>query len=111
MPGFGNTRLVRRSIEQIPAEGDGGQPVGSAAIDKALAIRLERAAEADLRQHGASCAIRLRFRQAGGQVRLARFGAGSRSGTLQAIERQIGKDRSEEHTSELQSPMYLVCRL
>src|SRR5437879_12741838 len=23
----------------------------------------------------------------------------------------IGRDRSEEHTSELQSPMYLVCRL
>src|SRR5437763_7618131 len=25
--------------------------------------------------------------------------------------RAIGKHRSEEHTSELQSPMYLVCRL
>src|ERR1017187_9667831 len=25
--------------------------------------------------------------------------------------RQHGEDRSEEHTSELQSPMYLVCRL
>src|SRR5437764_11747641 len=24
---------------------------------------------------------------------------------------QDGRDRSEEHTSELQSPMYLVCRL
>src|SRR5436189_4117844 len=23
----------------------------------------------------------------------------------------VGNDRSEEHTSELQSPMYLVCRL
>src|SRR5437879_9107927 len=26
-------------------------------------------------------------------------------------EQQISESRSEEHTSELQSPMYLVCRL
>src|SRR5436189_4062732 len=26
-------------------------------------------------------------------------------------DRRVGPDRSEEHTSELQSPMYLVCRL
>src|SRR5437879_9821752 len=32
---------------------------------------------------------------------------------LQQLEAQCGqlKQRSEEHTSELQSPMYLVCRL
>src|SRR5437763_7912172 len=29
----------------------------------------------------------------------------------QTLELQQGIDRSEEHTSELQSPMYLVCRL
>src|SRR5437763_12251930 len=29
----------------------------------------------------------------------------------QAIEAEQANDRSEEHTSELQSPMYLVCRL
>src|SRR5437762_170636 len=28
-----------------------------------------------------------------------------------AISRRIATERSEEHTSELQSPMYLVCRL
>src|SRR5437762_5397085 len=27
-----------------------------------------------------------------------------------AIDALVGMDRSEEHTSELQSPMYLVCR-
>src|SRR5437762_4866562 len=42
-------------------------------------------------------------------ARLARcagnlFGAG-------AAARECGVKRSEEHTSELQSPMYLVCRL
>src|SRR5437762_6550333 len=31
---------------------------------------------------------------------------------MKAIQKELGrKDRSEEHTSELQSPMYLVCRL
>src|SRR5437762_3823736 len=33
-------------------------------------------------------------------------GAGSSLGAI-----PLGSDRSEEHTSELQSPMYLVCRL
>src|SRR5437879_8416123 len=28
-----------------------------------------------------------------------------------ALPGLVGRDRSEEHTSELQSPMYLVCRL
>src|SRR5437762_10524847 len=27
------------------------------------------------------------------------------------VKLEVRKDRSEEHTSELQSPMYLVCRL
>src|SRR5437762_1537997 len=30
---------------------------------------------------------------------------------IAALERSLGGPRSEEHTSELQSPMYLVCRL
>src|SRR5437764_6029943 len=34
-------------------------------------------------------------------------GVGDRGGA----ERRRSQDRSEEHTSELQSPMYLVCRL
>jgi len=32
-------------------------------------------------------------------------------GAIPAIIKEEGKERSEEHTSELQSPMYLVCRL
>src|SRR5437762_3210342 len=30
---------------------------------------------------------------------------------IASYRRALGADRSEEHTSELQSPMYLVCRL
>src|SRR5436189_6368989 len=30
---------------------------------------------------------------------------------VEALRRANGNKRSEEHTSELQSPMYLVCRL
>src|SRR5437762_11344203 len=30
---------------------------------------------------------------------------------IAALFLELGKTRSEEHTSELQSPMYLVCRL
>src|SRR5438876_3531062 len=35
------------------------------------------------------------------------------SNTVYAVKRLIGRkfDRSEEHTSELQSPVHLVCRL
>src|SRR5437879_8779082 len=32
-------------------------------------------------------------------------------GDRHAVEMELGLQRSEEHTSELQSPMYLVCRL
>src|SRR5437762_9851681 len=34
-----------------------------------------------------------------------------RNGKFAAVGHRRGDDRSEEHTSELQSPMYLVCRL
>src|SRR5437763_11285035 len=45
-----------------------------------------------------------------------RFGPDNRFRVLYDIDEehravQIVEDRSEEHTSELQSPMYLVCRL
>src|SRR5437879_9098257 len=30
---------------------------------------------------------------------------------LERLAELLGQERSEEHTSELQSPMYLVCRL
>src|SRR5437763_14634420 len=35
----------------------------------------------------------------------------TRSGSLDLVVANTGMKRSEEHTSELQSPMYLVCRL
>src|SRR5713226_7813539 len=38
----------------------------------------------------------------------SRAGAGGRSGTIGG---PVLKGRSEEHTSELQSPVHLVCRL
>src|SRR5437762_12465588 len=37
--------------------------------------------------------------------------ASSRSTTTTAAVERLDAERSEEHTSELQSPMYLVCRL
>src|SRR5437762_5576559 len=41
----------------------------------------------------------------------SRMGPDERS--IEELEdvRKVGESRSEEHTSELQSPMYLVCRL
>src|SRR3712207_8000327 len=36
---------------------------------------------------------------------------GSREVVQRACQQQDGEDRSEEHTSELQSRQYLVCRL
>src|SRR5437764_3230858 len=44
--------------------------------------------------------------EAGASGREAREAEGEDKGT-----RRLGDKRSEEHTSELQSPMYLVCRL
>src|SRR5437764_8240307 len=41
---------------------------------------------------------------------LRRCRCGSRQ-RLKAVPQSAGQHRSEEHTSELQSPMYLVCRL
>src|SRR5437764_9787368 len=41
-------------------------------------------------------------------VNEARGGVGLRVGAVETLD---VRERSEEHTSELQSPMYLVCRL
>src|SRR5437879_7953497 len=43
--------------------------------------------------------------------RVARCSVESGSGPCSVTEHPAGPIRSEEHTSELQSPMYLVCRL
>src|SRR5437879_3583464 len=37
--------------------------------------------------------------------------AGTKDLTIKAVLEALDAERSEEHTSELQSPMYLVCRL
>src|SRR5437762_7657282 len=48
-------------------------------------------------------------------VRSVDFGSGPPAATLAPVDASArvrpGTSRSEEHTSELQSPMYLVCRL
>src|ERR1017187_5703625 len=46
-----------------------------------------------------------------GQYRPGPAGPGGHHGAAGAPRRAGGGGRSEEHTSELQSPMYLVCRL
>src|ERR1017187_10661269 len=54
---------------------------------------------------GTSSAMRFR-----GPVN-CRLSRQSRSDATCSINGDFGNNRSEEHTSELQSPMYLVCRL
>src|SRR5437764_7462072 len=44
------------------------------------------------------------------QVAAGQAAAAVAVGQAAAVDRDL-RDRSEEHTSELQSPMYLVCRL
>src|SRR5437762_8977335 len=47
-----------------------------------------------------------------GDLKVSDFGiARSLGDSLSKITMEQGRSRSEEHTSELQSPMYLVCRL
>src|SRR5437762_11417069 len=48
------------------------------------------------------------------RVRRLRIDLGGRDavGVVAVVDQEVDRDgRSEEHTSELQSPMYLVCRL
>src|SRR2546422_3308713 len=48
---------------------------------------------------------------AGGSGYAAAVSAGALIGRRAALVAAVGKDRSEEHTSELQSRLHLVCRL
>ena len=75
VPGLGDARLVGRAVEQVPAQRDGGQPVGAAAVDEALPVGFEGAAQAHLRQQRAARAVGLGPRQVRGQARLPRLGA------------------------------------
>ena len=46
------------------------------------------------------------------EIAVVDYGMGNLRSVAKALEHVAeGHNRSEEHTSELQSPMYLVCRL
>src|SRR5437879_9841770 len=53
----------------------------------------------------------MRFRMDFPTSRLRRFSARESSDFVRCGFQELREARSEEHTSELQSPMYLVCRL
>src|SRR5437879_7041229 len=53
--------------------------------------------------HGSSATVKRFYREPGGCIRLEPANP--------AVNPLRVNERSEEHTSELQSPMYLVCRL
>src|SRR5437764_8934011 len=54
--------------------------------------------------------VMLRVRRAA-RVAASRMASGSLGGGAAGLDAATRAARSEEHTSELQSPMYLVCRL
>src|SRR3712207_7829796 len=84
---FPYTTLFRSGL----AEEDAEDQLLAAALDR---LDLDLVVEIEGRPSRRQLSRQLRRRQRGGQVALAR-----------------GQRRSEEHTSELQSRQYLVCRL
>src|SRR5437879_9337258 len=76
---------------------------------RAAAGQSHRRQERPDRVVAAAVPARLRFAP-GRRWRLHSRRRASRSGTAGSAA-VLGSARSEEHTSELQSPMYLVCRL
>src|SRR5437879_10646714 len=84
---FPYTTLFRSTTDE------GGKVSVMAASDKDLLARLADAGEDALRRLG----------EAPGMDRAMAYARTTR--------KQLDELRSEEHTSELQSPMYLVCRL
>ena len=62
--GLLDARLVRESVEEVPAHESARKPVGASAIDEALPVGLEGHAEGDLRQQRGACRLRLRLGQA-----------------------------------------------
>src|SRR5687767_15195058 len=75
-------------------------------------LRCAGASDAGVRD-GLALSRRQAKRFAGGEVRLICLAAGDGSddGAHRQHVRRINRPRSEEHTSELQSLAYLVCRL
>src|SRR5437764_2292252 len=127
---------VRRLAAERPGRGDGGHlgvrpPAGAAERGHRLRRDLDRRAEPQRYQRTErTLARRLEHRgRAGGGDRAARAdGGGPAHLPPPRAAREAGREyrqhqrreveggpdrhhRSEEHTSELQSPMYLVCRL
>src|SRR5437879_7295051 len=77
-----------------------GLAVGHGGLDLLAPVRwVEAACDCDLGRRSGGSGRESGYREAGGELEAERG-----SGAAQ-------QSRSEEHTSELQSPMYLVCRL
>src|SRR5437763_3380427 len=75
--------------------------ISTLSLHDALPIYIDLAAGTDCRTVGSAGMLR--------DSRLAAIGADASEPCRLDLDEQNG--RSEEHTSELQSPMYLVCRL
>src|SRR5437762_1493876 len=84
-------------------------PISRASQARRAGCRWRRARRPPARRRGG----RARVRGGRGTCHRRRGGRSARNGsTSRAVTRRSGcPPRSEEHTSELQSPMYLVCRL
>src|SRR3712207_7906559 len=73
---------------------------------------LFRSAERELRAGDVAGDAQSRaLRDEGGEERIGGEGGGDRERVGVEVEEEAGTFRSEEHTSELQSRQYLVCRL
>src|SRR5437879_6751029 len=84
---------------------DRGDPVPEARLDADLLARTDRVGRRE-RGHELQRLLEPRI---GAVVGLRLLG--DLRAAVEQDERRAGPQRSEEHTSELQSPMYLVCRL
>src|SRR5437762_9981011 len=104
----GLAQLLTRWLPDPPAPVDPGRPVylDVAALDSAT-VALANAARETLRM---ADMVETMLRDA---LEVLRHGDQTRTGAIATQNRCVDKlgGRSEEHTSELQSPMYLVCRL
>src|SRR5437879_6916711 len=85
------------------SEGDGGRRIGGVADERDAGRHAAGGRWGELHAQAAGLPRRK------GEWKRRRADAEARSGNSALRNGQTG--RSEEHTSELQSPMYLVCRL
>src|SRR5437762_2355781 len=95
-------RCDRIVVGWIPAGGDGAERGGAALSERALEARLPAQRLVATAARGAE----------GCERALAAARDTSQADRRTEVEERLragGVERSEEHTSELQSPMYLVC--